>query len=50
MLDTFSYFRGIQAADYRFATAVGMVKSVVGFILIIGANWLAKKFGDEGII
>lgn len=50
VLDTFSYFRGIQAADYSFATAVGMVKSVVGFILIIGANWLAKKFGDEGII
>ncbi len=50
VLDTFSYYRGIQAADYSFATAVGMVKSVVGFILIIGANWLAKKFGDEGII
>ena len=50
VLDTFSYFRGIQAADYSFATAVGMVKSVVGFFLIIGANWLAKKFGDEGII
>ena len=50
VLDTFSYFRGIQAADYSFATAVGMVKSVVGLILIIGANWLAKRFGDEGII
>lgn len=50
VLDTFSYFRGIQSADYSFATAVGMVKSVVGFFLIIGANWLAKKFGDEGII
>ena len=50
VLDTFSYFRGIQSFDYSFATAVGMVKSIVGLVLILGANWLAKKFGDEGII
>lgn len=50
VLDTFGYFRGIQAGDYGFATAVGMVKSVVGLMLIVGANWLAKRFGDEGII
>lgn len=50
VLDTFSYFRGIQAGDYGFATAVGMVKSVVGFTLILSSNWLAKKFGDDGII
>jgi putative aldouronate transport system permease protein len=50
VLDTFSYFRGIQAMDYSFATAVGMVKSVVGLVLILGANWAAKRFGDEGII
>lgn len=50
VLDTFSYFRGIQAGDYGFATAVGMVKSVVGLVLILTANWLAKRFGDEGII
>lgn len=50
VLDTFSYFRGIQAGDYGFATAVDMVKSVVGFVLIISSNWLAKRFGGEGII
>lgn len=50
VLDTFSYFRGIQAGDYGFATAVDLVKSFVGFFLIISANWLAKRFGGEGII
>lgn len=50
VLDTFSYFRGIQSFDYSFATAVGMVKSIVGLTLILGANWLARRFGDEGII
>jgi putative aldouronate transport system permease protein len=50
VLDTFVYFRGIQAGDWGFATAVGMVRSVVGLILIVTANWLAKRFGEEGII
>ncbi len=50
VLDTFGYFRGIQAGDYGFATAVGMVKSVVGLVLIVGANWFAKRIGEEGIV
>lgn len=49
VLDTFVYFRGIQAGDWGFATAVGMVRSVVGLLLIVTANWLAKRFGEEGI-
>ncbi|SDD51132.1 putative aldouronate transport system permease protein [Paenibacillus sp. UNCCL117] len=49
VLDTFVYFKGIQQADFSFGTAVGLFKSVVGFILILSANWLAKKFGDEGV-
>lgn len=49
VLDTFVYFRGIQAGDWGFATAVGMVRSLVGLILIVTANWLAKRFGEEGI-
>ena len=50
VLDTFGYFRGIQAGDYGFATAVGMVKSIVGLVLIVGANWFAKRIGEEGIV
>ncbi len=49
VLDTFVYFRGIQAGDWGFATAVGIVRSVVGLILILTSNWLAKRFGEEGI-
>jgi putative aldouronate transport system permease protein len=50
VLDTFGYFRGIQAGDYGFATAVGMVKSVVGLVLIVAANMFAKRIGEEGIV
>ncbi len=49
VLDTFVYFRGIQAGDWGFSTAVGLVKGVVGLVLILGANKLARRFGEEGL-
>ncbi|WP_422659829.1 ABC transporter permease [Paenibacillus sp. EC2-1] len=49
VLDTFVYFKGIQDSDFSFATAVGLFKSVIGFILIVGANRLSKRFGGDGI-
>lgn len=49
VLDTYVYYKGILQSDFSFATAVGLFKSVVGLILVIGANRLAKKFGEEGI-
>jgi putative aldouronate transport system permease protein len=45
VLDTYVYFKGIQQADYSFASAVGVFKGVVGLILVVGANRLAKRFG-----
>jgi len=49
VLDIYVYTKGIMQSDYSFATAVGMFKGIVGLILVIGANRLAKKFGEEGI-
>ncbi|MDQ3442932.1 MAG: ABC transporter permease subunit [Chloroflexota bacterium] len=49
VLDTFIYFRGIVNGDWSFAAAVGIWRAIIGALLIFGANWLAKKFFDEGI-
>jgi putative aldouronate transport system permease protein len=49
VLDTYVYFKGIQQADFSFGTAVGLFKGIVGLILIVLANRLAKKFGEEGV-
>lgn len=49
VLDTFVYYKGIEQSDFSFATAVGLFKSFVGLVLIVGANRLAKKFGEEGV-
>jgi len=49
VLDTFTYFRGIQGGDWGFSTAVGLVKGLVGMGLVFGANRIAKRFGEEGV-
>lgn len=48
VFDTYVYRVGIQQSEFSYSTAVGLFKSVVGLILILGSNWLAKKFGNEG--
>lgn len=49
VLDTFVYFRGIQGGDWGFSAAVGMVRGVVCTVLIVAANWAAKRLGEEGL-
>ena len=49
VLDTYVYFKGIDQSDYSFATAVGLFKGLIGLLLVVGANRLVKRFGEEGI-
>jgi putative aldouronate transport system permease protein len=49
VFDTYVYSVGISQGQYSFSTAVGLFKSIVGLILVVVANRLAKKFGEEGI-
>lgn len=49
VFDTYVYFVGITQGAYSYSTAVGLFKSIVGIILVLGANKLAKKMGQDGI-
>lgn len=49
VFDTYVYRLGIKQGQLSFSTAVGVFKSFVGLILVIGANKLAKKFGEDGV-
>ncbi|THF75501.1 ABC transporter permease [Cohnella fermenti] len=49
ILDTWIFRRGIEEMNYSVPAAVGVFKSVIGFVLVLGANKLAKKFGGSGI-
>jgi putative aldouronate transport system permease protein len=49
VFDTYVYSIGIISGQFSYSTAVGLFKSVVGLILVVTANYLAKKFGEEGV-
>ncbi|MGJ6979961.1 ABC transporter permease [Aestuariimicrobium soli] len=49
VIDTYVYYQGVIAGDWGFATAAGLMKGVVGLLLVLGANKLAHMFGESGV-
>ena len=49
VLDTYVYNHGLLAGQWGVSAAVGLVKGIVGVILVLGANKVAHFFGEEGI-
>lgn len=49
VFDTYVFRSGIGQGQFSYSTAVGLFKSIVGLILVVGSNRLAKKFGDDGV-
>ena len=49
IFDTYVYTAGIQNGQLSYATAVGLFKGLVGLILVVAANKLAKRLGEEGV-
>ncbi|GMK45314.1 ABC transporter permease [Paenibacillus glycanilyticus] len=49
VFDTYVYMMGITQGAFSYSTAVGLFKAVIGVTLVLGANWLAKRFGQSGI-
>ncbi|MEU4269505.1 ABC transporter permease subunit [Streptomyces sp. NPDC026092] len=49
VLDTYVYFHGIKDNDWGTSAAVGLVKAVIGTVLVLGANKFAHRLGHEGV-
>ncbi|MFF7779186.1 ABC transporter permease [Streptomyces tanashiensis] len=49
VLDTYVFFHGIQNSAWGTAAAVGLVKAVIGTVLVLGANKFAHRLGHEGV-
>lgn len=47
ILDTWVYRQGLERMQIGLATAVGLFKSVIGFVLVVAANRMAKKFDGQ---
>jgi putative aldouronate transport system permease protein len=49
VLSTYVYRRGLIGADYSFGAAVDLFNSMIGIILIIGANRFSRKLTDTSL-
>ncbi|MDQ1913474.1 ABC transporter permease subunit [Paenibacillus sp. GD4] len=49
VFETYVYREGLIGGKFSYTTAVGLFKSLIGLVLVMGANWLTKKFGEEGV-
>jgi len=49
VFDTYVYTLGLTQGQYSYSSAVGLFKSAIGLVLVLGANKLAKRFGEEGV-
>ncbi|WP_420830670.1 MULTISPECIES: ABC transporter permease [Cohnella] len=49
IIDTYVYTAGLRQMQFSYSAAVGFFKSAVGLVLVMVANRLAKRFGEEGI-
>lgn len=49
VISTFVYRVGLQSSRFTIATAVGLFQSVVGMVFLLVTNYIADKFGEQGI-
>ena len=49
-IDIFVLEYGTQQMDFGVATAAGIFKSVVAIILLVGANFISKRLGEDTLV
>ncbi|HEY9077832.1 MAG TPA: ABC transporter permease subunit [Anaerolineaceae bacterium] len=49
IIDTYVYRNGLLGRQYSFAAAVGLFKSLIALLLMVGANRVAKWVGQPGL-
>ena len=50
VLDLYIYRMGMQLGDYSYATAVGIMTSVVSVVMLAVANLLARRVRGSSIV
>ncbi|WP_159887294.1 ABC transporter permease [Paenibacillus puerhi] len=49
IFDTYVYTAGVRQAQFSYSTAIGFFRAAVGLLMVMIANWLVRKAGEEGI-
>jgi len=49
VIATHVYRAGIQGAEYSYATAIGLFDSIIGLILLVSVNYIARKTSEASL-
>jgi putative aldouronate transport system permease protein len=49
VLDMYIYKFGLRQLNFSYATAIGMIKSLVSILLILGVNTVSRRTTDRAI-
>jgi len=49
VFSTYIYRSGIEQARYSYSTAVGLFQNTVGVVVLIGVNWILRRFSEYAI-
>lgn len=49
VFSTYVYRKGLLESNYSYASAVGMFEALVAMIMLLGANYLSKRIGGNGL-
>ena len=49
-LELYTYKQGLQHMDYSYATAIGILMSIVSITLLFVTNWIAKRVRGSSIV
>ncbi|MFC4305416.1 ABC transporter permease [Cohnella boryungensis] len=49
IIDTYVYTAGLRQGQYSYSAAIGFFKSFIGLALVMAANRLARKMGEDGV-
>ncbi len=47
VIDTFVYRSLVELGEISMAAAAGFYQSFVGFLLVVGANWVVRRFNED---
>ncbi len=49
IIDTYVYRLGLMEAQYEMATVFGLLKGIIGFVLIVTANAIIRRLGEKSL-
>ncbi len=49
-ISTLVFKRGIENGEYDMATAISVFNGVISLILVLGTNWLSKKYTETSLV